>query len=78
MEWSSKVSSARENIFAEKEDRECFMLCISSFSPIIVHGFLCGYKVVKSSFLFSEQVCSYIFPESINRIYAFETTGAAE
>ena len=79
MEWSSKVSSARENIFAEKEDRECFMLCISSFSPIIVHGFLCGYKVVKSSFLFSEQVCSYNFSLKVfNRIYAFETTGAVE
>ena len=68
-----------KNIFAEKEDRECFMLCISSFSPIIVHGFLCGYKVVKSSFLFSEQVCSYNFSLKVfNRIYAFETTGAAE
>ena len=55
------------------------MLCISSFSPIIVHGFLCGYKVVKSSFLFSEQVCSYNFSLKVfNRIYAFETTGAAE
>ena len=75
----SEVSSVRENIFLQWKDRECFTFCISSFSPMIDHGFWRGYKVDKSGFLFSEQVCSYnFFLKVVNRIYAFETAVVSE